>query len=114
VFRRLLERRCCTDDCDARYPYPELSAEGRPTKVREREIDILRKQASSSLRMVGPPEDAPVIRQVLEALGDEFEEPRRAVSAAPEPAGAAARIDALEQQLAELRSRLDDRAEDSK
>jgi hypothetical protein len=128
VLRSLLERRCCPDDCDGRHRYPELFAEvrpseDRPSKVRKREVDILREQASSSLRRVLPPEEVPVIRQVLEALGDEFEVPRRAVSAAPEPAGTSARIDALEQQLAELRSQLAprlrsgtgaDRAEDPK
>ncbi len=90
ALRGLLERRCCPDDCDERSPYDRLrkpessspydaasrsavAADGSvASRVREREVDLLRDEAVSALRRVRPIEDVPELREVLEALGDQF------------------------------------------
>ena len=89
ALQGLLERRCCPDDCDGRSPYDRLrkpegatpydaasrssaTADGSvASRVREREVDLLRVQAVSALSRVESPEDT-VLREVLEALGDQF------------------------------------------
>lgn len=114
ALRELLERRCCPDDCDD--PYRDRSAGhrdrrvavSRASRVREREVDVLREQAFNALRMVRPPEEVPVLREVLEALGDEFlgDPPYDR----PQPGADDARVAALERQVAELGKRLADLA----
>lgn len=104
ALRRLLEKRCCPDECDdSRYDIRDSAA--RRQQVREREVDVLRNQAVEALRLVRPPEEVDELREVLVALGDEFlESPQPSLSRADEEA----RVAALEKQVAELSRRLQD------
>lgn len=110
VLRELLDKRCCDDDCDP--------GEGKPVQLkgrtRTREAAVLRTQAKNALRMVRPPEDVPVIREVLEALGDQFIDSPAARQqpppVQPPPAAEDPRVAVLEKQVAELSKRLEDLA----
>jgi hypothetical protein len=106
VLRELLEKRCCPDHCDDAVFDVRKSASRRRV-VRERELDILSQQAGAALRLVRPPEDVPILREILEELGDVFVEPsprgRRSVAAEEE-----SRVAVLERQVAELGRRLED------
>jgi hypothetical protein len=108
ALRALLERRCCPDDgCDDQ-------PEAKRRIVREREVNLLRDQASQGLLLVRPLEEIPMLRTLMEALGDQFvDAPRQgfgatmmsesAVGAAP----AEDRIALLEAQIAQLRAQVD-------
>ena len=63
--------------------------------------------------MVKPAEDVPELRQVFEALGDQFVDVRSSAAAATAVAGTSpaaddARVAALEKQLAEMTKKLED------
>jgi hypothetical protein len=108
ALRQLLEDRCCPDDCEGHYT--DRLVERKQARVRMREADRLRVQASSALQMVKPAEDVPVLRQVFEALGDQFVDRDSSASAATaSPAGTAgtASTAELEKQIAELTKRLE-------
>jgi hypothetical protein len=104
ALRQVLEKRCCPDECDESHHDIRDSATRRQ-RVREREVDVLRKQVVETLRLVRPPEDVPELREVLMALGDEFLERRP-----PSRSGADedSRVAALERQVAELSNRLEE------
>ena len=61
AVREVLEKRCCPDE---RY---------QKKVIREREVDALRDRALDSAKMLRPPEEVPALREVMTALGDEFE-----------------------------------------
>lgn len=129
ALREVLEQRCCPDDCDDRYAYRGAEYAGRPAvarsarasdaaaaalaggaatgHVREREVDVLREQAFSALRLVRPLEDVPVLREVLTALGEEFLD-RSPPSVQPGTDADDPRVAVLEKQVAELAKRLED------
>lgn len=111
ALRQLLEGRCCPDDCEGRHV--DRLGEAKAAQVRVREADLLKGQAFSALRMVQPPEDVPVLRQVFEALGDQFIDVRQSAAAATAvratgTAGDAAGVVELEKKLAELTKKVQD------
>jgi hypothetical protein len=62
AVREILESRCCREE---KY---------QQRVVRERELDVLRDHALTVARLVRPPEEVPVLRDIMTALGDEFVE----------------------------------------
>jgi hypothetical protein len=108
ALRALLERRCCPDDECGERPQAQRQI------VREREVNLLRDQAAQGLFMVRPPEEVPMLRRLMETLGDQFVEApkqgfgvammseRAAVTVAPDD-----RIAQLEEQITHLRERID-------
>jgi hypothetical protein len=110
ALRQLLEGRCCPDDCEGRYV--DRLGEAKRAQVRVREADVLRGEAVSALRMVRPPEDVPVLRQVFEALGDQFIDIRQSASEAASAGSTTtaddrARAEELARQVAELTKKVE-------
>jgi hypothetical protein len=108
LLRQTLYRRCCPDDGCRETP------KGIRQFVREREVNLLRDEAAQGMLLVRPLEEVPMLRQLMEALGDQFvDAPRPAFAAAMmtarEPATAATddRITKLEGQILQLREQLD-------
>lgn len=73
AVREVLESRCC----------PEPSYEKKI--IREREIDVLRDRALVSAMLVRPPEEVPVLKDLMTALGDEFGESGKRRTGLDEP-----------------------------
>jgi len=113
MLRKVLERRCCPDD-GCREP-----AKGIRQIVRERELDVLKGEATQGLMLIRPPEEVPMLRGLMEALGDEFiDAPQRGFATMMTERSAATattattaatddRIAKLEGQITQLREQLE-------
>lgn len=105
ALREMLERRCCADT--------RSMAQAKTRMIDVREIDLLRAEAVSAARLVRPAEEIPVLRTLMEALGDEFVPTRPQIpddwgADGDARATAASRVMALEAQVAALRRQIDD------
>ncbi len=62
AVREVLEARCCPEE------------EYETKVIRTREVDVLRDRALMSAMLVRPPEEVPVLKDIMTALGDEFDD----------------------------------------